>query len=366
MHGGFNDNDSTYGGSLIGCDSDTLASYITDYRYENGRRYHAYRGGEYWGPNDEYSNDLQDLAHHMYLMTLEGKLHLAPLDNPHNILDIGTGTGIWAIEMADAYPSAHVIGTDLSPIQPLFVPPNCAFEIEDLNLDWTYSKSQFDFIHIRELFGSVADWDEFFSSAFEHTKPGGYVEVIEHSVFPVSDDGTVNEESFFTLWGKTVVEMGRRFGKSFTIWEESRERLERAGFVDIVEKKYKWPVNGWPSPEYRTHGDDGEKSWQRLREIGVWNQLRLYDGVEGFMLRLLTVAGGWTYDNAQAFLARMREEIKDLKIHAYLNVTVVYGRKPGGKARAGDQLPHPATRSGYVSPEGGWRSTIPEDYQGLP
>jgi hypothetical protein len=45
---GFRDNDSTYGGSLIGCDSDTLASYITDYRYENGRRYHAYRDGEYW------------------------------------------------------------------------------------------------------------------------------------------------------------------------------------------------------------------------------------------------------------------------------------------------------------------------------
>ena len=43
-----NDNDSTYGASLIGCDTDTLASYITDYRYENGRRYHAYRDGEYW------------------------------------------------------------------------------------------------------------------------------------------------------------------------------------------------------------------------------------------------------------------------------------------------------------------------------
>lgn len=30
-------------------------------------------------------------------MTLEGKLHLAPIDNPHNVLDIGTGTGIWAM-----------------------------------------------------------------------------------------------------------------------------------------------------------------------------------------------------------------------------------------------------------------------------
>lgn len=45
---GINDNDSAFGGSLIGCDTDTLASYITDYRYENGRRYHAYRDGEYW------------------------------------------------------------------------------------------------------------------------------------------------------------------------------------------------------------------------------------------------------------------------------------------------------------------------------
>ncbi len=44
----FDDNDSAFGESLIGCDTDTLASYITDYRYENGRRYHAYRDGEYW------------------------------------------------------------------------------------------------------------------------------------------------------------------------------------------------------------------------------------------------------------------------------------------------------------------------------
>lgn len=38
-----------------------------------------------------------DLAHHIYLLTMEGKLHLAPLGNPHNVLDVGTGTGIWAM-----------------------------------------------------------------------------------------------------------------------------------------------------------------------------------------------------------------------------------------------------------------------------
>lgn len=34
------------------------------------------------------------------------------------ILDIGTGTGLWALEMGDHCPAVEcVIGTDLSPIQ---------------------------------------------------------------------------------------------------------------------------------------------------------------------------------------------------------------------------------------------------------
>jgi ubiquinone/menaquinone biosynthesis C-methylase UbiE len=56
--------------------------------------------------------------HHIYNMLLEGRLHVAPLDKPQRILDIGTGTGIWAIDIADQFPEAEVIGTDLSPIQP--------------------------------------------------------------------------------------------------------------------------------------------------------------------------------------------------------------------------------------------------------
>jgi ubiquinone/menaquinone biosynthesis C-methylase UbiE len=39
------------------------------------------------------------MQHKMWSITLDGKLHLAPIGpNPQNVLDIGTGTGIWAIE----------------------------------------------------------------------------------------------------------------------------------------------------------------------------------------------------------------------------------------------------------------------------
>src|SRR5690242_21794597 len=95
-------------GSLVGDETDSLASNILNHRIENGRQYHAYRDGAYWGPNDEPAKEILDFAHHMYLLTLDQKLHLAPISNPQQILDVGTGTGIWAIDMADQYPSAAV------------------------------------------------------------------------------------------------------------------------------------------------------------------------------------------------------------------------------------------------------------------
>lgn len=41
----------------------SLRSSITDYVYENGRRYHAYHAGEYWGSNDEKSMDAMDILY---------------------------------------------------------------------------------------------------------------------------------------------------------------------------------------------------------------------------------------------------------------------------------------------------------------
>ena len=83
------------------------------------------------------------------------------------VLDLGTGTGIWAIDFAEQFPSASVIGTDLSPIQPAWVPPNIRFEIEDYNDDWTFEPNEFDFIHMRNLYGSVGDWQRLYKQVYE-------------------------------------------------------------------------------------------------------------------------------------------------------------------------------------------------------
>lgn len=304
--------------------TDTLDSAYSRYRWENGRRYHAFRDGAYWGPNDDTHNDQQDIAHHAWRLALNHKLYLAPVHNPGRILDVGTGTGIWAIEMAELFPDAQVVGTDLSPIQPTWVPPNCVFEVDDVTMEWTFRKDSFDFIHSREMFGSIADWDEYFRQCYLHLKPGGSVEALERGVQPVSDDGTVGPDHFWTTWGDTVLSIGETWGKGFNAWENLKERMEAAGFVDVVQVPMKWPIGPWMQDDH-------------MKQLGMWNALRLDTGLEGYVMRLFTMAGGvshispldntthsltmspqWSYTEVQAFLGKFKACMRDPKNHGYL------------------------------------------------
>jgi hypothetical protein len=84
--------------SLNGSGSTSLASSIRDYAFENGRRYHRFREGAYNFPNDDSEQEREDMKHAM-MVNLCQTLHFAPIGQyPQNVLDMGTGTGIWAIE----------------------------------------------------------------------------------------------------------------------------------------------------------------------------------------------------------------------------------------------------------------------------
>jgi len=93
------------------------------------------------------------MLHRMWTDVIqEGQLHYAPLDpRIQEVLDVGTGTGCWAVEFADRHPGAHVIGTDLFPGQPNYIPPNVEFQIDDVRMPWNFGPERFDFIHIRFL-----------------------------------------------------------------------------------------------------------------------------------------------------------------------------------------------------------------------
>lgn len=151
----------------------SIGSSVLKYRQENGRTYHAYKDGKYVLPNDEGENDRLDLQHYMYSLMLDGKLITAPVPKDQQlrrVLDAGTGTGIWAINFADEHPESQVLGLDLSPIQPQFVPPNCAFEVDDIEEDWAYEQ-KFDLIFMRMMTGSLSDWPRCFKQCYEYLFP---------------------------------------------------------------------------------------------------------------------------------------------------------------------------------------------------
>jgi hypothetical protein len=74
--------------------STSIRPSVLDYAFENGRRYHKFHEGKYQFPNDESEQGREDMKHTMILNLCGGRLHFAPLENPQNIIDLGTGTGI--------------------------------------------------------------------------------------------------------------------------------------------------------------------------------------------------------------------------------------------------------------------------------
>lgn len=98
---GFRDDTSDGGYESEGFSSGSTSaeSSVRDYMYENGRRYHRFREGAYNFPNDDVEQEREDMKHAMVKLLCGQKLFFSPIgDNPQQILDIGTGTGIWVIE----------------------------------------------------------------------------------------------------------------------------------------------------------------------------------------------------------------------------------------------------------------------------
>ncbi|KAG9248808.1 S-adenosyl-L-methionine-dependent methyltransferase [Calycina marina] len=257
--------DTEAGGQITFIGSTSSGHTIADQNSveELGRTFHGYKEGGYFLPNDEVEQDRLDLQHHLFRLVLDGKLGLAPVDEPALVLDIATGTGIWALDFAEENPSSHVIGTDLSLIQPQRASiPNCEFV--RMYKNGSMRTWPFDMVHcdpsipapISNFYSnsttannifvpqgcfqpSSTDTACVFKQAFDNLNEGGYIEVQDMMGTFLSNDNSPDHTAL-----KRCSEL-----MAFAKW------LAEAGFVDITEVRIPVPINSWPSdPKFKEIG----------------------------------------------------------------------------------------------------------------
>ncbi|KAG9235960.1 methyltransferase LaeA [Amylocarpus encephaloides] len=268
---------------------------------ENGRLYETFSQGKYPFPCDETEQDRLDIYHTLFYVARGNRHHSAQFYGPPEevkILDVGTGTGIWAIDMAE-------------------IPRNLKFVRHDLDAPWQTldPAPPYDLIHMRMLCGSVENWFDLYRKAFSHLKPRiGYLEHVEIDIFPRSDNNSVSGNSGLMRWVHCLQQATAASYRPMEYNADTRRMLHDAGFVDIYDYNTNLPLSPWPRD-------------QKQKEIGRWYNLALIQGLEAVTLQPLTRAG-WHREEIDRLIDEAKQDICNKTIHAYCNLHVWLARRP--------------------------------------
>ncbi|CAL3971104.1 hypothetical protein PZA11_007450 [Diplocarpon coronariae] len=308
--------DAGYETDSAGSASTSISSSMRDFAFENGRRYHKFREGSYNFPNDPSEQDREDMKHAMMVNLLGGRLHFAPIgDNPQNILDMGTGTGIWAIEMGDLYPGANILGVDLSPIQPEWVPANVKFMVDDVESPWLKPPNYFEYIHARHTVMAIRDWPLLMQRALEHLKPGGWLELQEIHHYPYCHDGSMPVSHPVAQYWGLVISALANLGVNFNATLLLEDMMREAGFVNVSTRIFHIPIGLWPKNKV-------------LKTVGMYWRTILVDGLQPIALGPLTRGLGWSREQVEVWLVECRKAYFDSWCHSHMPLHIICGQKP--------------------------------------
>lgn len=246
---------------------------------------------------------------------------------------MATGTGIWAIEFAEQYPSAAVTGSDISRIQPETKPDNCKFVQEDSEEPWIHPPNHFDYIHMRLVHSCFDHPKAVINYAFDSLAPGGWIEFHDTCPRVLCADGTAIQKTWDLL-----IEGAAAMGRDILVAPYYKQWLEEAGcrwptfpypcgavmmgvgtgcvhahaqmadlesapVVNVQEHKRPWPINDWPEQP-------------RLKKSGMYMQRMLTDNARGITWKMLQ-GKGLSPDEIEDLVARCKTEFRDKNIHGF-------------------------------------------------
>ncbi|RKP25881.1 S-adenosyl-L-methionine-dependent methyltransferase [Syncephalis pseudoplumigaleata] len=271
--------------------------------YDAGRRFHGEQHAPYLLPNDVDEADRMDTLHYMLRFMLSGN-YAASIDHPRRMLDVGAGTGTWALEMAAEYPQCEITGIDISNIQPQAVlPRNVQFEIMNVLHGMAYNDNRFDYVHMRFISSGIPAtyWATLIEDLARVCAAGGVVEIIDTSAM-LRNAGPL---------GQKVNEWFREAGvhrkvNMDMVWEipalmqAAGLRLERVHYLEL-------PIGEWASKV-------GMLGWSNLRNLLVSLRHRL--------MRICNLVD----EDMDRVLTGLHEEL--IAHRSYWKVGIFIGRKP--------------------------------------
>ncbi|MCJ1286745.1 hypothetical protein MMC26_006091 [Xylographa opegraphella] len=258
---------------------------------ENGRQY---ADADYYMPNDDAEETRLSVVHQSFLLLLEDRLTMARIsDDIERVLDVGTGSGDWAIAMGERYPNAEIVATDISSYsQPPTVPPNVFFQIDDAREEWTYGAA-FDLIHIRCLNGAFSNWAHIYHEAFRHLKAGGMIEVVDMGLITVVEPSRV---SHLSIYNGVLQSAAEKAGITVSLEHLRKSLAEASGLSVLRTTTLEFPLGNYSEDP-------------RLKMVGKMALIAALEGLESTALRLLTKELGWEPDSVKDLCSKVVQDI---------------------------------------------------------
>ncbi|KAJ4253963.1 hypothetical protein NW762_010362 [Fusarium torreyae] len=190
---------------------------------------------------------------------------------------------------------------------------------------------------MRHLIGAIPDWSELMLQAFRCCTPGGYLEWGEINPTICSDDGTTDGVSAIQEWNELFRKGSEVAQRGFCEVENDLQLLPTAGFIDVKHVDYKvvFPAIRLSNSVMRSDSIQVPiGSWakdKKLRQVGEFLRETIENDLEGYTTVLWHDILQWPDHQYQLFLMGMRNFFKDKRIHGYVRVRYIHGRKPGLK-----------------------------------
>ncbi|KAI8064940.1 hypothetical protein BDF21DRAFT_346669, partial [Thamnidium elegans] len=254
---------------------------------------------------------------HYLLKRIWNGLYRAELNKPQIIVNWCCGIGLWDMEMAALFPESQVVGVDfkeatLSNLQ--YDIPNLEFRHVVIYDNYTglesFETNTVDYIMMRDVWfinAPVSKWKVVLEESFRILKPGGWIELSEHSL-SVQSPGPCSKKldaCFQTFFLDAGIDMD--------IESKLGQYLACTGFIEIDEQAVSIPLGEWPSTNALKETGYLLKDWtsRTMRGFSKWVcDMNNIDGSE--MNRLIT--------------SSMDNEIDEY--HSYINWTSYTARKP--------------------------------------